>query len=306
MRDIVAVLAYPVIGELAPGKTITTHRRVLDAVKRSCLIFDRIAVAYFGWPRIAGEKYADWLDDAETSVALEKHRIWYRKDATRIIHRLEELNAPRTQHLADELRAYLHHHDSRLTSPQRLIVFDYLSRILACGLRELGEADAVPLIFRRPPAIGEKGEPVAARADDVLQVVVSALPQPISGTPIDRIIRFRADAETKSKLLLLRRWMRNVPSSGKSVAEVKDELEYLLNEYESYMRLQKLKIEYGTLESIVTTGADVLENVAKFNLGKLARLPFEIKRRRIALLEAEHQAPGRDVAYISSARSRFA
>ena len=63
-----------------------------------------------------------------------------------------------------------------------------------------------------------------------------------------------------------------------------------------------MKVEYSLVETIVTTSAEIIEDMAKFRLGKLAKLPFAFKHERIALLEAEQKAPGREIAYISAAR----
>lgn len=87
--------------------------------------------------------------------------------------------------------------------------------------------------------------------------------------------------------------------------EATQELEYLLDEYESHMRLHKMKITRGTFETLIVGAAEILENVAKFRLSKAAEAIFVLKNRQIALLEAEQSAPGREVAYIAQAKRRF-
>jgi hypothetical protein len=70
--------------------------------------------------------------------------------------------------------------------------------------------------------------------------------------------------------------------------------------------LHELIIRKGVLETTVTFAAETAENIAQIRLGKLARSLFVISNRRIELLEAELMAPGREVAYVSSARETFA
>ena len=70
------------------------------------------------------------------------------------------------------------------------------------------------------------------------------------------------------------------------------------------MRLHRLKIETGRLETILTIGGDFIENLVKFNWGKLARTMFTLKHRRVELIEAEISAPGLEVAYLFKSRER--
>jgi hypothetical protein len=68
------------------------------------------------------------------------------------------------------------------------------------------------------------------------------------------------------------------------------------------MALQDMKIRKGTFETIVTVAAEVVEDLVQIKWGKLASLLFVLKNRKIALLEAERSAPGREIAYVVQAR----
>lgn len=63
-----------------------------------------------------------------------------------------------------------------------------------------------------------------------------------------------------------------------------------------------MKVNAGVLETVVTAGAEIIENLIRLKFGRLAQALFAIKHRRIALLEAERSAPGREVAYIAKIR----
>ena len=71
------------------------------------------------------------------------------------------------------------------------------------------------------------------------------------------------------------------------------------------MKLHQLKINKGTLEMVVTLGAGLLEDIMKLKLRDAVGLLFERNRRRIALMEAERSPPGRELAYLSRAKSAF-
>ena len=71
------------------------------------------------------------------------------------------------------------------------------------------------------------------------------------------------------------------------------------------MQLHRMKTNVGTLETIVTTTAEVFGDLASFKWGKAAEALFSLKRRNVALLEGELTAPGNEVAYIVKARETF-
>lgn len=93
------------------------------------------------------------------------------------------------------------------------------------------------------------------RGTFVLEIVIKAMPKLAPETSLKAIARFRKYPNTQAKKFALRRWMQEVASTEESPKHVADELEWLLHEYEQHMRLHRMKVEYGLLETIVTTGA---------------------------------------------------
>ena len=89
------------------------------------------------------------------------------------------------------------------------------------------------------------------------------------------------------------------------INELRDEVEYLVLERESLLRLHELKIGAGTLETVLTAGASVIENVAKLKLSSAVKALFTASHKRIELLEAEQMAPGKEIAYITRLRRKF-
>lgn len=55
----------------------------------------------------------------------------------------------------------------------------------------------------------------------------------------------------------------------------------------------------------VISPLEVVEDLVKFNLSKIARGLLRIKKLKVELLEAETKAPGRECAYILDAQKRF-
>jgi predicted ATPase len=133
------------------------------------------------------------------------------------------------------------------------------------------------------------------------------MPLPDEQTSWEAILEFRNDSESIERLRALRVWARKFSATGNvpSLSELKDEIETLLDEYEQHMRVHKMSVNKGALETVVTITGAVAENLAKLKFGELAKLPFILRQRRLDLLKAELQAPHRELAFISMARSRF-
>jgi hypothetical protein len=140
----------------------------------------------------------------------------------------------------------------------------------------------------------------------VLNIVVHAFPEPDEDTPWERIVEFRSDPDAAGQVLALKRWMSKIAQQNISAAEVSEEIEWLIGEYQAHMRLHRMKVTMGALETIVTAAGETFENVVKLKFGALAKSVFSVQHRRIQLLEAERQAPGRELAYIVRARELFA
>ncbi len=181
-------------------------------------------------------------------------------------------------------------------------VSDYTSRSVAEFFRR-GGVDAVSIHprFAHVPKI----VPIQTTLATVAQVSINAMPQPSDNVPLDQILRFKQDPDTKRKFSAFRRWIRSAAEGTAQPSHLADELQSLTQDYEQHMRVHELKINRGVLEIILTTAADLLEDTVKLRFGKLARLPFSLSHRKIALMEAELNAPGRELAYIIEARKEF-
>lgn len=141
--------------------------------------------------------------------------------------------------------------------------------------------------------------------DHVLSMIMNFMPEPSAETPWDAIIEYRQDEDAKKQFIALKHWINSALKSSKSNKELEDELEYLINEYKDHMKLHHMKIEIGTMETVVVASAELLENLVKFKFGKAAKALFAVHKQKVELLEAERQAPGRQLAYIINTSEKF-
>ena len=141
------------------------------------------------------------------------------------------------------------------------------------ALRDSHNVDAVELTV--PDGLYEATPGTSMHLGSFVQsLLIRKLPVPQNTTSLDRIVEFREDAESKASLMRLRRWISSTAKSGLSAVEVAQELEWMLQEYEEYMRLHEVKIVVGSLQTFVTLGAEIAEDLLKVKWGKVAQSLF--------------------------------
>jgi hypothetical protein len=187
------------------------------------------------------------------------------------------------------------------TFPPLMFYSEYEARCASISLRELDNMNAYPLLTRPLPSLLN----LPSFKNEVVTITLNLLPVPDESVPWEQIIEYRSDPDSQSKFLALRHWMSEVARAELTPAEVEEKLEHLIDQYRQHMKLHRMKTNIGTLETIVTTSAEVLGDLASFKWGKAAEALFSLKRRQVALLEGELTAPGSEVAYIVKARETF-
>ncbi|MDH3891883.1 MAG: hypothetical protein OEV49_12440 [candidate division Zixibacteria bacterium] len=181
-----------------------------------------------------------------------------------------------------------------------------VARAKSVSLSGKPEFDAVPLIHY--PHHDDLLMP-SARENVVANVVIKNMPTPSPDTPWEAVMDFRGHPDTQRRLFDFRYWMGKVAKElavdTTSVSELEQELDYLTHEYTEHMKLAKLKIESTTAETLITLIAEVAEDVIKLKFKDAVKAVFSLRHRKIALLEAERQAPGREIAYLVEAARVF-
>jgi hypothetical protein len=181
------------------------------------------------------------------------------------------------------------------------IFSDLYLRPLAAYYRNNKNMDAYPLFYNEYPEFAQK----TASAGDVADITINYLPLPDDSTPWEQILDFRDDPDSERKFLGFRVWMNDIARAKMTPLEVEQKLEWLIHEYEQHMKLHRMKTNAGAWETIIVTGAEIAENLVKFQFGKAAKALFSIRHRKLALLEGELKSPGREIAFISKAQETF-
>jgi hypothetical protein len=183
---------------------------------------------------------------------------------------------------------------------KEIIERDSLTRALAGATSANPVIDQVPICEWPLPSVGSE---TGLSSQDILRISLDVVPSPDDGTDWEDILNFRA--ERRDKQWDFRRFLRSLATKDQTEAEVRDDIEWSLNEYSKAMTLHRLKTGTSFVEVYLIPAIEIAENLAKFNWSKIAKGALSVKRRKIELLEAEMNAPGRECAYVFDAKKRF-
>jgi hypothetical protein len=182
------------------------------------------------------------------------------------------------------------------------ITNDLILRGISAKLNQDNEFDTVPICRAELPDVANHAEHSRA-CDLVMRVAIEAFPSPDEDCAWQDVIDFRT--ECADKQWGFRRFLKTLATKHQSEAEIRDDIEWMVSEYTKAMALHNLKASKTFFETYIIPAIEVIEDLAKLNWAKLAKLGVSAKQRRIELLESEMKAPGRECAYIFEARKRF-
>jgi hypothetical protein len=178
---------------------------------------------------------------------------------------------------------------------------DFLTRLAASKL-PCHCYDSVPICRNPlPDSLFRNSPSVAARNKTVLAVAIDSFPAPDATCAWQDILDFKA--ELHDKHWGFRRFLNALATKQQSEAEIRDDIEWSLNEYTKSMDRFKIKRSVSFMKTYVIPAVEVLEN---FKPSSFLKALVSIRERKVALLEGEASAPGRECAYVFDAQQRFA
>jgi hypothetical protein len=176
---------------------------------------------------------------------------------------------------------------------------DLFSRMLALHIGKSSTALTVP-ICRGDLPIEVVNDQLFSSSETVLRVALQAFPVPGKDASWQDILDFREEA--RNKQWGFRRFLRDLAGKKLSEAEIKDDIEWSANEYGGAMKRFKLKQRPGFITSYVVP---LVEAVERLKPSLLIKGLVSINQSKVALLEAEAHAKGRECAYIYDVQKRF-
>jgi hypothetical protein len=137
----------------------------------------------------------------------------------------------------------------------------------------------------------------------VIRVALEALPVPDDSHSWEDILDFKASLADKR--WGFRRFLRTLATKSQTEAEIRDEIEWFVNDYRRAMEIHKVKASSTFVEAYVVPTLEVIENLATLKFSKVLKGGFAVRKRQADLLEAEMKAAGRECAYVFESRERF-
>lgn len=280
--------------------------------RRDALLFQRIAVPMLGW-QIRNLFLTHHTADAEAKVAelawlIEKAVIFeppvYRK-----------LPDPNVAQHHDECEADLQKimDDYGMASATKLgkwVEDAHAKENQLCDLRARFKADeimenegitACPILNSSASFDSDIG----GTSTDVLRIVFENIPTPDPSTPWERILKYRESDEAVHGLNGLRVWATEVAKGDLSPKDIREKLAWELNTHERYMSAHRMEMASGRMEIILTTAAEVVEQLVRLKFVKALRTVFSLRKQRAQLIKGEIAAPGRELAYINRTRDSY-
>jgi len=175
---------------------------------------------------------------------------------------------------------------------------DNFTRLVASYLSAPSGGQSVPICSSRAFDTNRTGD-----LTTVLHVTLEHLPLPDDSSSLQDILEFKSARH--DELWCLRRFLNSLATKKQTEAEIRDDIEWSLNEYTTAMKLHNLKAGNSFIEVYLIPVLDVLEDMVKFNWSNLARGAISVKKRQIELMEVEMKAPGRECAYLFHANRSF-
>lgn len=185
---------------------------------------------------------------------------------------------------------------------------DIIVRMDALGLRKIYPDEFYPAVRTTESYVAtkeDKKENIQEKRSDIIQFLLNDIPEPATDTPWEQIFDFRSDEDVKNKYLAMINWVNKTSASSNSLSDIKDEYEYLYNDYIKHFKLHKLKYNNTILELIVTAGVGMLIALQSGQFASSFKNLLTMSLSHIKLLEEESKIPGKEIAYVYHAKQKF-
>jgi hypothetical protein len=181
---------------------------------------------------------------------------------------------------------------------------DLLVRSVAAKINAQKLFDCVPIYRTEMSSTLAKSSPEGVtNTETVLSVAFEELPMPGMGSSWEDILAFRE--EMQDKKWTFRRFLKELATKNQTEAEIRDDIEWTMNEYRKAMEIHHLKTTHSFVDVFLIAPLGIVEKFAKFEWSELAKTMLSVKTRKVELLEAEMKAPGKECAYLFEAQKRF-
>ncbi len=140
---------------------------------------------------------------------------------------------------------------------------------------------------------------------NVLDIVINRFPILDKDIPLEKLVEFKQDEDSRRKLLRLKDWMTDISKTNLTEKEIAQKLDSLLEEYVYHMSIHKLRHKVAKAHWLIIPSMEFVESFPFIKFSKAAKAVFELELNRISLFDAENKAVGREIAYIQRLNEYF-
>jgi len=182
----------------------------------------------------------------------------------------------------------------------REMLSDYGVRQISIATGKILNVDTVPICSTLLRHFLMDHETTPPTGEDVLHFALRAFPVPDESSSWEDILEFKV--ECHDKVWAFRRFLQSLAAKHKTEGEIRDEIEWMIHQYSRAMDQYGILRSTTFLEAYIIPAVEALENLkpSMFLKGLVA-----IRKRKIALFDAESNSPGHQCAYVFDARKRF-
>lgn len=142
-------------------------------------------------------------------------------------------------------------------------------------------------------------------AGEVIRLAIDRVLIPDERTSWEDVFALKQDSDLQDRARKLRFWAIKTAKSETSLSVVEEQLADLLSDYERYLRAHRLKYSTMTLGAVITQGAELIEDVLKLRLGKVAGRFFSATKIKADMTLSEMKAPGRELSVVTQLNDRL-
>lgn len=185
-------------------------------------------------------------------------------------------------------------------SQEKPLLRDCITRMFSIGIKT--RADSAPICeVALPKAFACATE--RSMYEDTLKIALTSLPVPSEHCAWEDILAFKKEHTTDH--WGFRRFLRALATKQQSAAEIRDDIEWSLNEYTEAMKRYSIKTTPGIFEAYVIPTIKVIEGLPSLKISRFLEARLAVKKHQVQILEAEANMPGRECAYLFAAHKRF-
>lgn len=267
-------------------------------LKRQALLFDRFI--FWNLPRSRIPENAkndlDFLSDQELIRTI---------DIEQVVSKVTEIPPKRTLALLASALALQGQKDTFTLShsPHGWKARDLFTRMIIDWVPKQDDSTIIPVCEGRFVGAYERRTDVAS-VQEIIEIAFAKFPFPDEAQcSWPDILDFRR--ESYDKKWGFNRFVSTLASKQQTAAEIRDDIEWTINEYNKSMNIHHLKSAPGVMDAYILPMLEVVEGFPIPKLSSLLKAGISIRKRKVELLEAENKASGRECAYVFDARKQF-